>query len=98
MNRDLEVEAAEEEDGERLHFVYDGHWTAAGHDLTVPRFQHAVESLGKIHIAAMPDGSFAPRKLDAQNSFQLMQFNKQWKPATTIQMFTPVGSSITFKG
>jgi ABC-type branched-subunit amino acid transport system substrate-binding protein len=70
--------------------------TKAGADLTYDSFVNALESLGKIAIAASPVASFAPNKPDGQDSFQLMKMNPAWKPGSTgIQQLLPVGSPIT---
>jgi hypothetical protein len=72
--------------------------TAAGPDLTYDSFMKGLSSLGKIELAGVPAASFGPNKPDAQDSFQLVRINPQWKPNTTVQQFLPIGEPITFTG
>ncbi len=68
---------------------------AAGPDLTYATWQKAVESLHSIDLPTTPAASFGPNKPDAQDSFQLAQYNPAWKPATNAPQTLPLGQAIT---
>jgi hypothetical protein len=71
---------------------------AAGPDLTYDSFMKGLASLGKIDLPGIPAASFGPNKPDAQDSFQFVRINPQWKPNSTVQEFLPTGGPITFTG
>jgi hypothetical protein len=72
--------------------------TEAGSNLTYASFTKGLESLGNIDLPSSPKSSFAPNKFDAQDSFQLMQFNPAWKSGSTVQQFLPLGTPVTLTG
>ncbi len=69
----------------------------AGANLTPATWKKGLESIGKIVLPTVPASSFAPGKPDAQNSFQLMKFNPEWKPNSGITQYTPLGDPITLR-
>jgi hypothetical protein len=72
---------------------------AAGANLTPDTWLKGLEGVGKIELAAAPQASFAPNKPDGQDSFQLMQYNKQYVPGGSgVQQMLPVGQPIQFTG
>jgi ABC-type branched-subunit amino acid transport system substrate-binding protein len=70
---------------------------AAGPNLTNQSFQQGLDSLGAIVLPIAPIASFAPNKPDGQDSFQLVQLNPAWKPASSTPQFLPLGSQIVLK-
>jgi hypothetical protein len=68
---------------------------AAGPNLTPETWKAALEAIGPIELSTTRTASFAPGKPDAQDGFQLMQFNREWKPNEGIQQFMPIGEPIT---
>jgi ABC-type branched-subunit amino acid transport system substrate-binding protein len=68
---------------------------AAGTNLTNATWQHGLESIGKIAVPNAPISSFGPNKADANDNFQLEQFNRAWKPGSTVEEFKPIGQPVT---
>jgi ABC-type branched-subunit amino acid transport system substrate-binding protein len=71
---------------------------AAGPNLNNETLQKGIESLGKIELANAPVASFAPNKLDGQDSFQLVKFDPTWKQGQGKSQFIPVGEPIGLNG
>jgi hypothetical protein len=67
---------------------------AAGPNLTPETWKAALEAIGPIELATTHTASLAPGKPDAQDGFQLMQFNREWKPNAGISQFNPIGEPI----
>jgi hypothetical protein len=68
---------------------------AAGKNLTYDTWLKGLESLGKIDLPTSPVSSFGPDKPDAQDSFQLAQFNTAWTPGSSELLLLPLGDGIT---
>ena len=75
--------------------IFVGAAAKAGANLTPETWAKGLESLGPIELATTRASSFGPGKPDAQDSFQLMQFNPKWKANEGIQQFLPVGDPVT---
>jgi hypothetical protein len=68
---------------------------AAGPNLTNDTLQHGVESLGRISLPSIGVATFRAGKLDGQNTFQLVELNKDWTISSTVQQYARVGDPIT---
>jgi hypothetical protein len=68
---------------------------AAGADLTNETWAKGLASLGTVELPVANPGSFGPNKPDAQDRFQLMKFNPEFKSGTTIPQFIAIGDPIT---
>src|SRR5262249_25643768 len=67
---------------------------AAGPNLDNSTLQRGIESLGRIELANGTAASFAPGKLDGQDSFQLVKFDASWKAGQGKSQFVPVGPPV----
>jgi ABC-type branched-subunit amino acid transport system substrate-binding protein len=70
---------------------------AAGPNLTNETFQTGLESIGAIELANTPAASFGPGKPDGQDSFQLVQFDADWKAGEGKEQFIAVGEPVTLE-
>ena len=71
--------------------------TKAGKNLNQQTFEQGLESIGKISLPVAPVASFAPKKPDGQDSFQLMRQDPKWKNGDSTPEFLPVGKPITLR-
>jgi hypothetical protein len=71
---------------------------AAGANLNNQTLEQGIESLGKMEFANGTIGSFAPNKLDAQDSFQLVKFDPTWKQGEAKPQFIPIGQPVVLTG
>jgi hypothetical protein len=68
--------------------------TKAGETLNQRTWMQGLESIGKISLPIVPVASFGPGKPDAQDTFQLVHHDPDWKPGSTKQEFVPVGEPL----